>query len=166
MPYSALHAMMCCHTNESDPPSPSFRFFLTLKEFVFLFSSLLSKLPSRFDFFRSLSDDESIDLEIANKKKKIKKNERTNELTNERRDGLERETVRGTIIIDKLTNEREEAPAKKKKPKRKERLFYVTHVRCCSLCNRFFFSFFVLPLFSRFDPRAGTSSFVMYKTEM
>lgn len=112
--------MMCCHTNESDPPSPSFRFFLTLKEFVFLFSSLLSKLLSRFDFFRSLSDDESIDLEIANKKKKIKKNERTNELTNERRDGLERETARGTIIIDKLTNEREEAPAKKKTKKKRK----------------------------------------------
>lgn len=50
MPYSALHAMMCCHTNESKPRFPSFRFsWPSEREFVlFGFASVSSTSLSPF----------------------------------------------------------------------------------------------------------------------
>lgn len=57
MPYSALHAMMCCHTNEVKPRSPVLPFFLTIWEFVFFrFPPFFEVSLSRFDFFLFLSD--------------------------------------------------------------------------------------------------------------
>lgn len=49
MPYSALHAMMCCHTNEGKPRSPSFR-FSSPSESSFSFVSLCFSLFFEYHF--------------------------------------------------------------------------------------------------------------------
>lgn len=120
MPYSALHAMMCCHTNESDPaPPPVLPFFLDSQRVRFLDFFTLSIFTFPYFFsttFRSLSDDESIQ-NLTNR------NTCRDRLTNARRG-------EGRNATDKLTGEREEAnPAKrnKKKEKRKKKEILHTH---------------------------------------
>lgn len=141
MPYSALHAMMCCHTNESDPPLPrpsvfswlsksSFSWFLLFKWFTFPFRLFSFSQRRRID----------PDLRIKNETKR-------------RRDRLERETVRETPWVSSRTRGRKHPPDKKKQKERKKTKKKESYIRCSVVLCVIVTSFLSFPSFFDSIPR-------------
>lgn len=149
MPYSALHAMMCCHTNESDPPFPRPSVFLDSQRVRFLDFFILSiSFPFRLFSFSQRWIDPDLRIKRKNKQKYVAID-------------WNAKTVKETPRVSSRTKEKKHPPDKKERKKTKK----TSHIRCSVVLCVIVSSFLSFPSFS-IRSRAGTSSFVMYKTEM